>query len=135
MLIASIHLVQAYDKKTKITARDIAEKCNINPRALMPALRRLTQTGILRSQVGGAEPGFILAKDPSKISVFDIVSALGDDMQVLSCREVNDKINCTVNSCDNCFVHNILNSGVNNMMNDLKNTSLMQHHESRACNN
>ena len=135
MLIASSHLVQAYTEKTKITAPDIAKKCNINPRALMPALRRLTQAGILRSQVGGSEPGFILAKDPAKISMFEIINALGDDMNVHSCREVNDTVNCVVTNCENCTVYKIINAGVSNIMNELKDTSLAQYNKSSTDNN
>ena len=69
-LIVSSYLVQGYRERVKITARQMADKYNINARALMPALRRLTQVGILKSQIGGSKPGFIFTRDPSGISIY-----------------------------------------------------------------
>ena len=130
LLIASNHLVEGYKNNIKITAPSIAERCNINPRALMPALRRLTQVGILRSQVGGKEPGFILSRDPSEISLFDIIYSLEDDLNVMSCREVNNTINCDIKDCIDCSMYKIINVGMSKIKDNLKKTSLMQHYES-----
>lgn len=130
MIIASNYLVQGYYEKVKITAPYIAEKCNINPRALKPALRRLTQVGILRSQVGGKEPGFILARDPSIISIFDIIDALEQDMHVNSCRELNMSINCEIKNCEDCSMYKTINIGLSRITDNLKKVTLLDHYES-----
>ena len=129
MLIAASHLVQGYNNKTKITAPYIAERCNMNSRALMPALRRLTQVGILRSQTGGSEPGFILSRAPSEISMYEIIGALEDDMLMPSCKEMNDTLNCEITNCENCSIYKVINIGISRITTDLKNTSLLQHYE------
>ena len=127
MLIASIHLAHGYNERKKIPAPYIAEKCNINPRALMPALRRLTQVGILNSKVGGIEPGFIFAKKPSEISMYDIINALEDNMRMTSCRELNAEIKCDIENCDDCAVYKIFNTGISKIIDDLKKITLSEH--------
>ena len=129
MLIAASHLVRGYHNKVKVTAPYIAERCNMNPRALMPALRRLTQVGILRSQTGGSEPGFILSRDPSEITMYEVISALEDDMLMPSCKEINDKLNCEITNCENCPIYKVINIGISRITTELKNTSLLQHYE------
>ena len=129
MLIASSHLVQGYNNKKKITAPYIADRCNMNSRALMPALRRLTQVGILRSQTGGSDPGFILSRDPSTISMYEIIGALEDDMVIPSCKEINETLKCDISNCENCSIYKIINIGISRITNDLENTSLQKHYE------
>ena len=129
MLIASSILVQGYKDKVKITAPYIAEKCNINARALMPALRRLTQVGILRSQTGGKEPGFIFIKNPSEVTLFEIINALEADQQMISCKDLISDVNCQIDNCENCSVYKIINKGVSRMTDDLKKNTLGQHHK------
>ena len=126
-LIASTYLVEGYFQKVKITAPVIAEKCNINSRALMPALRRLTQVGILKSQVGGREPGFIFARDPALVSMYEIIVALEGEFSVPSCRDLVDDINCEITDCDSCLLFKIMNSGLLNIISDLQKTSIVDH--------
>ena len=126
-LIASSSFVQGYTTKVKITAPKIAEIYNINSRALMPALRRLTQVGILMSQVGGREPGFILARKPSKISMYEIITALEGEFKMPSCRDMMDDVKCKIDNCSDCCVFQIINEGIFQTINDLKKTSLKDH--------
>ena len=123
-LIASTYLVEGYSEQTKITAPNIAEKCNINSRALMPALRRLTQVGLLKSQVGGRNPGFIFARDPALISMYEVVTALEGEFKLSSCREVVDDVNCKVADCDNCPFYKIVNSGLLAIVANLQKSSM-----------
>ena len=130
-LIASSDLVYSYSDRLKITASDIAERHNMNPRALMPALRRLTQVGILMSQVGGSNPGFILARDPAKISMYEIITALEGGSRVLSCRDIMDDVKCDIENCDDCSIYKTINKGILFMINYLKNTTLNEHVNSK----
>ena len=128
-LIASNYLVQGYLDKVKMPAPSIADKCNINTRALMPALRRLTQAGILNSQTGGREPGFIFARDPSIITVSEIIIALEGEPQMLSCRTIIGDAKCTIANCDDCPVYKSINNGIATMSRELKMTSLTSFHK------
>ena len=133
-LIASSSLVQGHADKVKITAPSIAKRYNINSRALMPALRRLTQVGILKSQVGGSNPGFIFTRKPSRISMYEIITALEGEFKILSCRDIMDDVKCEICNCDDCSVFQIINGGILKTINDLKNTSLSDHTNLRYIN-
>ena len=126
-LIASTHLVEGYSKKIKITAPYIAKRCNVNSRALMPALRRLTQVSILKSQIGGREPGFILAREPSDISMYEIITALEGEFKMSSCRDIMDYVKCKIDNCNDCSIFQIMNKGIFKTINNLKNTTLSDH--------
>ena len=132
ILIASTYLVQGYNKRIKITAPSIAQKCNVNHRALMPALRRLTQVVILRSQVGGNNPGFILTKDPSQITVFEVIDALENNLYMPSCREISEDLNCKMDNCSGCLIYNLVNRNISNTIRELKNTTLQDLYLSRV---
>ena len=129
-LIVSSSLIKGYSDKVKITAPNIAKEFNMNSRALMPALRRLTQVGLLNSQVGGSNPGFILARDPAKISMYDIITALEGDFCMSSCRELVDDVKCEIQYCDDCSIYKIINRGLLLIINDLKDTTLREHSQS-----
>ena len=124
-LIASTYLVEGYFEKVKITAPYIAEKCNVNSRALMPALRRLTQVGILKSQVGGREPGFIFARDPALISMYEIIVALEGEFHIASCRDLIEDIKCEISDCYNCQFYKVINGGLLDIVANLKKTSIL----------
>ena len=133
-LIASSYLIQSYSDKVRITAPNIANKCNVNSRALMPALRRLTQAGILKSQTGGREPGFMFARDPAKITISDIIIALEGETQMLSCREIIEDINCKIEKCENCKMYKIFKNRIETTDKDLKNTSLKDYNKNAIKN-
>ena len=124
LLIVSSYLVEGYNNKVKITAPDIAKRYNVNSRALMPSLRRLTQAGILKSQVGGRDPGFIFARDPATISMYEFIATLEGEFYMSSCREIIDNASCDINDCNNCRIYKIINKGILTTINRLKNTSL-----------
>ena len=104
-LIACQYLVKGYAEGHYVAAPEIAEKYNMNVRALMPALRQLTKAGILYSRVGGSKPGFIFAKDPKNISVLDIILALEGDTQFMCTKDLMPDITCECSSKKECILY------------------------------
>ena len=127
-LIACRYLVIGYKAGIRISAPDLAARYNMNTRALMPALRRLTQVGILRSQVGGRDPGFIFSKDPKEISLYDVIYALEGENEMNCCKEVISDISCDMNKCCNCIIYGTIKTGLSLINNQLKDTSLYEHY-------
>ncbi len=103
--IVSFALVEAYLNKIRITAPELASRYNVNKRALTPPLHRLVQAGILRSQVGGANPGFIFAKSPKEIAISDVTSILEGSIKFMECRQIMPDIQCELPSCDFCIIN------------------------------
>lgn len=110
-VIACRYLVKGYYENRYISAPEIAEYHNMNVRALMPALRQLTRMGILRSRVGGKEPGFIFANDPAELTLYKILSVLEGDAQFNCCKELMPDLRCDCNDKTQCGVFSFF-SGV-----------------------
>ena len=127
-LIACRYLAEGYENGIRISAPDIAARYNMNKRALMPALRRLTQVGILRSQVGGRDPGFIFSKDPKEISLYDVIYALEGTNEMDCCKEIISEISCDMKRCCDCIVYKTIKTGMSQINDQLKETSVYEHY-------
>jgi Rrf2 family protein len=81
-LIALKHLAQHSD--ASISAREIASEYRIPAELLAKILQKLARKGILASQ-HGTNGGYVLARDPSKISIVDVVEALEGPIGITPC--------------------------------------------------
>lgn len=80
-LLALIELAIAYESKEPLQIRQISAQQNIPDRYLEQLLATLRRGGIVRSQ-RGAKGGYLLAREPWKITLFDILACLeGFDAQ------------------------------------------------------
>ncbi|MFI3333243.1 MAG: hypothetical protein SNI51_05835 [Rikenellaceae bacterium] len=77
-IISSSQLIKGYYAGQKTTATSLSEKYNLNIRTLNPALNKMTRAGILKSQVGGVDRGYIFARDPKEISVMTLLMLFKD---------------------------------------------------------
>ena len=82
-LIALKHLAQHSDES--ISAREIAREYKIPAPLLAKILQRLVRKGLLVSQ-HGTNGGYVLARDPSKISIVDVVEALDGPIGITPCE-------------------------------------------------
>ena len=127
-LISLHYIVERYYDGINVTATEISLVYNMNPRALMVALRRLTQVGILKSQVGGVQPGFRLSKDPKEISMYDIIISLEGLTAMNACKDDTGGVRCQFDDCSKCKIYNVVNIGINNMYDQMKSLSLYDHY-------
>lgn len=98
-IMAIPYLVENYYEGVHTTNPELSEVYNINPRSLMVSLRRLTQVGVLKSQVGGVYPGFKFAKDPKEISMYDVIVALEGSTRMNECRYATEDVKCKLQDC------------------------------------
>ena len=82
-LIALKHLAQHSD--TSVSAREIAAEYRIPAELLAKILQRLARKGLVTSQQG-TRGGYILARDPSKISIVDVMEALDGPIGITPCE-------------------------------------------------
>lgn len=130
-LIACRHLVSGYHENAYISAPEIAGKYNMNVRALMPALRQLTRSGILRSRVGGKEPGFIFSRNPSEITLLEVLTSLEGGSEVPCCRELIADLKCDCSSSAQCNIYNLFNGMIDQVKMKLAQISIEAHASSR----
>ena len=86
-LIALRHLARHSDES--ISTREIAMEYRIPVELLAKVLQRLARKGILVSQ-HGTNGGYVLARDPSKISIVDVVEALDGPIGITPCERGTD---------------------------------------------
>jgi Rrf2 family protein len=82
-LIALKHLARHTDES--VSAREIATEYRIPAELLAKILQRLARKGLVVSQQG-THGGYVLARDPSKISIVDVVEALDGPIGITPCE-------------------------------------------------
>ena len=82
-LIALKHL--ARHTHESVSAREIATEYRIPAELLAKILQRLARKGLVVSQQG-THGGYVLARDPSKISIVDVVEALDGPIGITPCE-------------------------------------------------
>ena len=129
-LIACRHLTRCYHHGKYVPAPDIADKYNMNVRALMPALRLLTKAGILRSRAGGKEPGFIFSRHPREITLLEVLIALEGDTSILCCKQMIPDLKCDCEFNTDCGVFNFFNDMVSHVKTKLSDITIEMHSKS-----
>lgn len=129
-LIACRYLVQGYNERGYVPATEVAEHYNMNARALMPALRRMVKCGLLYSRRGNTDAGFMFARHPEQINLWDIVSVLEGDLTFPCCKEVLGDITCDCGRNSSCKINSILNDGFAQIKKELRQTNLSKFAES-----
>ncbi|MGA7462598.1 MAG: Rrf2 family transcriptional regulator [Candidatus Korobacteraceae bacterium] len=97
-LIAMRHLAQHADLGA-CSAKDLAKMYGMPQEALAKILQRLTKSGLLLSQYG-TNGGYTLARDPRKITAFEVIRAIDGPLFMTSCsttvRGCGQSARCTV---------------------------------------
>ena len=86
-LIALKHL--AIHSDASISAREIALQYHIPAELLAKVLQKLARKGLVVSQQG-TNGGYVLARDPSQISIVDVVEALDGPISITPCEKGED---------------------------------------------
>ena len=81
------------------SAKDVADAYGIPQEALAKILQRLVKAGLLHSQ-HGMNGGYILARDPGKISAFEVIRAIDGPLFITSCITVRGECDQT----DRCTI-------------------------------
>lgn len=101
----------------KIEAKVISEIENVPHRFLLKLLRKLTQSGIIKSY-RGVTGGYALNKKPEHISLYDVVVAIDGPIYVNRC--LSSKDNCNKDNTAYCEIHKALGSVQQKLINDLE---------------
>lgn len=125
-IMACRYLVQGYYDNRYISAPEIAEHYNMNVRALMPSLRQLTRAGIFRSRVGGTTPGFIYAKDPKDLTLFQIIIALEGAAHFECCKELVPGLKCDCKDNGGCGIFSSFNAILSNASDELSTITIVK---------
>jgi Rrf2 family protein len=87
-LIAMRHLAEHADLGA-CSAKDLAEMYMMPQEALAKILQKLTKAGLLVSQ-HGTNGGYTLARDPRRISAFEVIRAIDGPLFITSCSAATE---------------------------------------------
>ncbi|MBE6746426.1 MAG: Rrf2 family transcriptional regulator [Ruminococcaceae bacterium] len=76
-------------KENPVSIKDIAERGNLSDKYLEQIINLLSKYGLVKS-VRGARGGYLLTKEPDKITVEDILMATEGSLAPVACAENND---------------------------------------------
>ena len=120
--VRAMEELAAMYNKGPVSVSSISKKESISISYLEQLLNKLKRGGLVES-IRGARGGYVLARPPRDINVYDIIKVLEGDIALIFC--VSEKK--TIKKCDkkaNCVTRHLW-SGLNeNIKNSLKNVSL-----------
>ena len=92
-LMAMKHLAERASERS-LSAKDVADAYGIPPEALAKILQKLAKAGLLQSQ-HGTNGGYTLARDPAKITAFEVIRAIDGPLFITSCVTVRGECDQT----------------------------------------
>ena len=116
-------LAENYPEKT-VSASALEKEISVSGKYLEKIMRILSSRNIV-SAVRGAGGGYYLTKDPSKITVGEVVRALEDDMEI---------VGCVVKPCGRCptgAVWKKLYDGINQVLDSMTIRSIIEDYNSK----
>ncbi len=119
-----VQMVPLYMQGRRITVPEMSQKFNVNARTLTPALTRLVKSGVLNSKTGGTDRGYMLARHPKNISLYEIAHNIQGDLQMRCCSDVIDATTCFMSKRNKCLLYNKLNSVLLEVKNELDGITL-----------
>jgi len=101
-----------------VSIKSISERQNISEYYLEQLFSPLRKEGLIKS-IRGAQGGYLLGRDPKKITVYDIITVLEGPIEISDCIE-----NESCNNIDCCATRHLWQKIKNSIDNVTKNTTL-----------
>jgi len=102
--LRAVAMLAADKNRRPVAVSDISKKEGIPEQYLVQLLHHLKKEGIVKS-IRGPQGGYVLAKKPEELSVYDIVKVLEGNVSVVSCLSKDKEGKC--NRVDHCSTHDL----------------------------
>ncbi len=118
--------IAEYSGNDAVSIQQISERQNLSERYLEQLIRKLRTAGLLNS-VRGAGGGYVLARDPSEISVGDIIRALEGDIKAVDCMGEGTDENCgNADLCAAKFIWDRINNAIEDAVDSVMLSQLVE---------
>lgn len=101
-VMAMICMVEDFASSRVVSIKSMAKEQNLSVYYLEQLFSLLKKHGIVKS-VKGPGGGYIFAKDPSQISLFEILKAVGENIIITRCGEGD--VSCNDSKSAKCNTH------------------------------
>lgn len=112
-----------------ITLKDIAARQNISKKYLEQIVPILNKAGMVQSN-RGFQGGYKLAKNPSEICVYDVLSSTEGNLSCVTCLESDINLCPRKENCTTLFVWEGLNQVIQNYLNGITVQDILNHQQS-----
>lgn len=119
-LYVAVELAKSYSHENLVTVSDLARSTGVTEKYLEQIIALMKKADIVQS-LRGANGGYKLTDDPSKVTVGLVLRAVEDNLEIVDCLH---KDGCS-NKC-NCVSHNLWVKLYENINNYLDTVSLLQ---------
>lgn len=102
----AVRIVRALKDGTKISATEIAKKEHMPQAITYKVLNTLLKSRLIGS-VRGVSGGYYLRCDLTKMTLYDICVAIGEDMSITEC--IKEGYDCINNKCGECNINSEFN--------------------------
>lgn len=92
-LRAMLELALEYKQGAPVSVKNIAERQEISEAYLEQLMSFLTRRGLAKS-IRGVQGGYLLAKDPARIKVGDVIRAVEGPIVPVECVNKEDPLDC-----------------------------------------
>ena len=117
---------------TPVSITSISARQDLSERYLEQLMAKLKKAGLIQS-VRGAGGGYVLARDPGKISVGDVLRALEGNLDPVDCAGLDpDGVCRAADSCVTKYVWKRINESINRTVDEIRLDHLVE--ESREKN-
>ncbi|HJB83673.1 MAG TPA: Rrf2 family transcriptional regulator [Candidatus Mediterraneibacter intestinavium] len=117
---------------TPVSITSISARQDLSERYLEQLMAKLKKAGLIQS-VRGAGGGYVLARDPGKISVGDVLRALEGNLDPVDCAGLDpDGVCRAADSCVTKYVWKRINESINRTVDEIRLDQLVE--ESREKN-
>ncbi|MCI6677212.1 MAG: Rrf2 family transcriptional regulator [Clostridiales bacterium] len=107
-----------HSEQEPVSIKSISMRQGISERYLEQIIAKMKRSGLVES-VRGAAGGYHLAKNPSDISVGDILRCLEGDLSIVNCPEINET-KCEVSQlCVTKYVWQKINGSIQHTINHI----------------
>ena len=120
--LARRHFVPGAGKEVKpgpVRVQAISEQSHLSLRFLQGIVSRLSKAGLLRT-VSGVNGGIMLAREPERISLLDIIEAVEGKINIMGCLEHPE--NCS--DFQQCSIIGVLHTAQAALVSSLGNSNL-----------
>ncbi len=122
-LKALIYIASKEEKRA--TIKEISEKNRVSFAYMLRICSELRRSGLLKS-VRGRTGGYVLAKSPSKISLYDVITAVGRETVEIKCDYGKKKnTHCFPNDCISMAAWKKIKKEVDKQFKNIKLSDLM----------
>lgn len=113
--------VKEFESQISCSLQDIAKRQEVSFSYLEQLFSKLKKAGLVNS-VRGAKGGYVLAKNPENITIFEIISASEENIKMTRCGS-SDHNGC-MSSKEQCITHELWAGLEENIQNYFKNITL-----------